>query len=84
MSRQVVITYEDITDQKTAEEVYMTMAESSQVGVYVVQDGTFPYLNPIGAAYAGYRVDELIGMSSHAARPSRRPGAGRPGGPSPC
>jgi len=64
VDKQVVITYEDITDQKAAEEVYMTMAESSQVGVYVVHDGTFYYINPIGAAYAGYRVDELIGMSS--------------------
>jgi PAS domain S-box-containing protein len=64
VERQVVITYEDITDQKSAEEVYMTMAESSQVGVYVVQKGKFLYINPIGAAYAGYRVDELIGMSS--------------------
>ena len=30
VERQVVITYEDITDQKAAEEVYMTMAESSR------------------------------------------------------
>ncbi len=64
VDKQVVITYEDITDQKAAEEVYMTMAESSQVGVYVVHGGTFHYINPIGAAYAGYRVDELIGRSS--------------------
>ena len=64
VDKQVVITYEDITDQKAAEEVYMTMAESSQVGVYVVHDGIFSYINPIGAAYAGYRVDELIGRSS--------------------
>ena len=63
VDRQVVITYEDITDQKTAEEVYMTMAESSQVGVYVVQDGTFKYMNKVGAAYAGYQVDELIGRT---------------------
>ena len=64
IERQVVITYEDITNQKTAEEVYMTMAESSQVGVYVVQDGKFKYMNKVGAAYAGYHVDELIGMNS--------------------
>jgi PAS domain S-box-containing protein len=64
VDKQVVITYEDITDQKTAEEVYMTMAENSQVGVYVVHGGAFLYINPIGAAYAGYGVDELIGMSS--------------------
>ena len=64
VDKQVVITYEDITDQKAAEEVYMTMAESSQVGVYVVHGGTFLYINTIGAAYAGYRADELIGASS--------------------
>ncbi len=64
VDKQVVITYEDITGQKSAEEVYMTMAESSQVGVYVVQDGKFLYINPIGAAYAGYGVEEMIGMSS--------------------
>lgn len=64
VEKQVVITYEDITDQKAAEKVYMTMAESSQVGVYVVHDGTFLYINPIGAAYAGYSVNELTGMSS--------------------
>jgi PAS domain S-box-containing protein len=64
VERQIVITYEDITDQKTAEEVYMTMAESSQVGVYVVQNGKFKYMNNVGAAYAGYHADELIGMNS--------------------
>jgi PAS domain S-box-containing protein len=64
VERQVVITYEDITDKKTAEEVYMIMAESSQVGVYVVQDGKFKFMNKIGAAYAGYLVDELVGMNS--------------------
>jgi len=64
VDKQVVITYEDITDQKTAEEVYETMAESSQVGVYVVQDGVFVYVNSIGAGYAGYRPEELIGQSS--------------------
>jgi len=64
VDKQVVITYEDITDQKAAEAIYMTMAESSQVGVYVVHDGVFRYINSIGAAYAGYRADELIGMSS--------------------
>ncbi|NPV03516.1 MAG: PAS domain S-box protein [Syntrophaceae bacterium] len=64
VDKQVVITYEDITDQKAAEDVYMSMAENSQVGVYVVHDGTFLYINPIGAGYAGYRAEELIGASS--------------------
>ncbi|HNQ00973.1 MAG TPA: PAS domain S-box protein [Syntrophales bacterium] len=64
VDKQVVITYEDITDQKTAEEVYVTMAESSQVGVYVVHEGRFLYINSVGASYAGYGVDELTGRSS--------------------
>jgi len=64
IDKQIVITYEDITDQKTAEEVYVTMAENSQVGVYVVQSGKFLYINPIGASYAGYGANELIGMDS--------------------
>ena len=59
VDKQVVITYEDITDQKAAEEVYMTMAENSQVGVYVVHGGAFLYINSIGAAYAGYRFNEI-------------------------
>ena len=64
IDKQVVITYEDITEQKTAEQVYMSMAESSQVGVYVVHDGAFEYINAVGASYAGYSPSELIGTSS--------------------
>ncbi|HPN10032.1 MAG TPA: PAS domain S-box protein [Syntrophales bacterium] len=62
--KQIVITYEDITDRKQAEDVYKTLAKSSQAGVYVVQNGAFQFVNHHAAAYAGYGEDELVGMDS--------------------
>jgi len=62
--KNIVITYEDITDRKIAEEAYRTMADSSQAGVYVVQDGVFQFVNENAAKYAGYSQKELTGMNS--------------------
>ena len=62
--KEVVITYEDITDRKRAEAAYKTMADSSQAGVYVVQNGTFKFVNRNAAGYAGYSAEELVGMDS--------------------
>ena len=62
--KRIVITYEDITDRRRAEESYKLFASSAQAGVYVVQDGTFQYVNHHAAAYAGYSPEELAGMSS--------------------
>jgi PAS domain S-box-containing protein len=62
--KNVVITYEDITDRKRAEAAYKTMADSSQAGVYVVQNGTFQFVNHNAAGYAGYSTKELVGMDS--------------------
>jgi len=62
--KQIVITYEDITDRKQAEDVYKTLANSSQAGVYVVQSGAFQFVNHHAAAYAGYGEEELVGMDS--------------------
>jgi len=62
--KQIVITYEDITDRKQAEDVYKTLAKSSQAGVYVVQNGAFQFVNHHAAAYASYSEEELVGMDS--------------------
>jgi PAS domain S-box-containing protein len=62
--KSIVITYEDITDRKRAEAAYKTMANNSQAGVYVVQNGTFQFVNHNAAKYAGYSADELAGMDS--------------------
>jgi PAS domain S-box-containing protein len=62
--RNIVITYEDITDRKRVDEAYRTMAKSSVAGVYVVQDGTFKYVNHHAAKYAGYSQKDIVGMNS--------------------
>lgn len=67
-SGKIVVTYEDITDQKKAEEklmeseeLYRSLAERSFAGVYLVQDGIFRFINKNAASYAGYTQDELVG-----------------------
>jgi len=56
-----VISMRDITERKQAEELYRTMAEKSQAGVFIIQAGEFKYLNMNCAMIAGYTPDELVG-----------------------
>ncbi len=58
----------DITDRKLAEEAlkesetkFKVLAEKSLVGVYIVRNGVFTYVNPRFARIFGYRVDEMVG-----------------------
>lgn len=44
--------------------VYETMLERSLTGIYIVQDGLFRVMNPIGLSYTGYSPAELIGRES--------------------
>jgi len=46
------------------QDLYRTLANSSQVGVYILQDRTFQFVNPHIAEYAGYREEEMVGMES--------------------
>ena len=52
----------DITERKEAEELNRTLASSSSVGVYIVQEGEFRFVNPEFQKYTGYTEDELLGM----------------------
>jgi PAS domain S-box-containing protein len=52
--------------QRSAEELYRTMAEKSFAGVYVVQNGRFVFINTNAAQYAGYTKEELLGQPSRA------------------
>jgi len=70
--RKIVVTYEDITEQKKAEEklleseeLYRSLAEGSFAGVYLVQDGIFRFINKNAASYAGYTQRELVGKKSY-------------------
>jgi PAS domain S-box-containing protein len=56
-----VISIRDISVRRQAEELYKTLAENSQAGVYIVQNGTFQFVNRNAAALAAYSPEELIG-----------------------
>lgn len=58
----------DVTERKRAEEAlresekkFRDLVENSLVGVYVIQDGIFRYVNPKLAEIFGYESDQLIG-----------------------
>lgn len=46
------------------EDLYRTLANSSQAGVYILQDGKFQFANPHIQDYAGYAEQEMLGMDS--------------------
>ena len=45
---------------KESEEKFRKIAENSLVGMYIIQNGLFKYVNPRFAEIAGYTVEELI------------------------
>ena len=47
---------------KESEEKFRSLVENSLVGVYLIQDGVFKYINPKIAEILGYRVDELLNI----------------------
>jgi diguanylate cyclase (GGDEF)-like protein/PAS domain S-box-containing protein len=54
----------DVTEKKSAEKLYQTVAEKSFAGVYVIQKGVFRYINSNAAAYSGHTPEELLGKES--------------------
>ncbi len=61
----------DITEHKRAEELtkeseekFRNLVEWSFVGVYIIQDGRFPYVNSKLAEIFGYTQDEIISSKS--------------------
>jgi len=52
----------NITERKQAEELYSTLAESSPVGVYIVQEGKYCFVNTQFQKHTGYSEDELLNM----------------------
>ncbi|MFW5907740.1 MAG: PAS domain S-box protein [Candidatus Natronoplasma sp.] len=62
------VVMEDITPRKKIEEKlqrreekYRDLVEESIVGVYIIQDGVFKYVNPEFCRMLGYEREELIG-----------------------
>lgn len=61
-------TIENITDRKRAEEAlfeseekYRSIIEESHVGVYIIQDNVFTFVNPMFCTIHGYTYDEIVG-----------------------
>ncbi|HSV55869.1 MAG TPA: PAS domain S-box protein, partial [Magnetospirillaceae bacterium] len=46
------------------EDLYRTLANSSQAGVYILQEGKFQFTNPHIQEYAGYTEEGMLGMES--------------------
>lgn len=62
--------FRDVTERKRAEKVlkeseekFRTLAESALVGITLIQDGVYEYVNPAMAEITGYSREELIGAS---------------------
>jgi PAS domain S-box-containing protein len=47
---------------KESEEKFRTLVEQSQVGVYILQDNKFVYVNPLIERISGYNSEELLRM----------------------
>jgi PAS domain S-box-containing protein len=65
-------TFQDITGRKTAEEglkeserLFRDLTEKSLVGIYLIQDGVFRYVNSKFAELLAYKADELIETINH-------------------
>jgi PAS domain S-box-containing protein len=67
--KETIITFVDVTDRKIdeqklveAETKYRDLVEKALVGVYIIQNGKFVYVNPRFAETHQFSQDELIGM----------------------
>jgi PAS domain S-box-containing protein len=52
------------TKRTKTENLFKILANKAPVGIYVVQDGKFCYINPTFRSTTGYREDELLGRDS--------------------
>jgi len=67
-----VVILRDVTAKKElerkvqeSEELYRTLAENSQAGIFVLQDGKVVYMNRASEEYIGYSREELIGTDAY-------------------
>lgn len=60
----IIIFTEVITAQKESELKFKNLVEKSLVGVYIIQNGKFVYVNPKFAAYLGYTQEEMLNLNN--------------------
>lgn len=54
----------DISERILAEELYRTMANTSNAIVYIAQDGVYKFINPNATKCLGYSIGEMLGTFS--------------------
>jgi len=64
LQEKMVRPEEERNEHLPEQDLYKTLANSSQVGVYILQDRKFQFVNPHIAEYAGYREEDMVGMES--------------------
>jgi diguanylate cyclase (GGDEF)-like protein/PAS domain S-box-containing protein len=52
----------DVTERQQARNLFETLAGSSPVGIFIVQDGVLQFVNPEMQRLTGYGEDELVGQ----------------------
>lgn len=57
--RALITITQDITERKQAEELFRTLAESSPVSIFIIQDWKLQYVNRQFLNYTGYTADEI-------------------------
>jgi PAS domain S-box-containing protein len=54
----------EVEERRRAEDLFRTLCDSSPVGIFMVADGKYQFVNPQFQKYTGYSEDELKGMDS--------------------
>lgn len=60
----VSVISQNVTQWKLAEHLYQTLAEKSPIGIFIVQDGLFVWVNRRFQENTGYAAGEILGKDS--------------------
>jgi diguanylate cyclase (GGDEF)-like protein/PAS domain S-box-containing protein len=60
----VSVISKNVTEWKRAEHLYATLAEKSPIGIFIIQDDHFQWVNPRFEQNVGYTVHEILGLPS--------------------
>src|ERR1035437_550164 len=60
----VSVISKNVTEWKRAEHLYATLAEKSPIGLFIIQDDHFQWVNPQFEENVGYKAHEILGLPS--------------------